>query len=246
MLTSYASSTHRLSWGTASRKGPRDTNADAVSVCHDATNDGVVFAVADGIGDTVAAANAARLAVRVAATTPITAGPSGAVLAVRRALAGWRPSNRDDQMGDCVLLVAMPHTGLAGEEYTIAWAGDCRAYRWDGSTLEKRTVDHTLAEHFRARKQLVTPRMEHIVTRTARTTEAGELATTSVHSGHSRILLSTDGLHKSLGTGRIRDILARDDMSPNEHAAALVDSALRYGGTDNATAIVIDHRTAAD
>lgn len=242
MLTGYLSPTERLSWGTASRKGPRDHNADAVSVAHDATNDGLVFALADGIGDTTAAGNAARLAVRVAATTPITAGPAGAVMAAQRALSGWRANHRDEEMGDCVLLVAMPYADLAGEGYAIAWAGDCRAYRWDGSTLEQLTTDHTLAEYFRSRKQLVTPRMEHIVTTTARTSEPGTVAGVTAYSGHSRFLFSSDGLHKTLGNGRIRDILARDDMTPTEHAAALVDTANRYDSTDNATAIVVNHR----
>lgn len=240
MLTSYPGTSVRLSWGTATRTGPRDINADGVSVCHDATNDGVVFAIADGIGDTVAAANAAELAVRVAATTPITAGPSGAILAAQRALAAWRPTRRDETMGDCVLLVAMPRSDLAGDGYAIAWAGDCRAYHWDAAGLEQLTVDHTLAEYFRARKQFVTPRMEHIVTSTARTAEPDSIAQTTVRTGRSRLLLSTDGLHKTLGAGRIRDILSRDDMTPTEHAAALVDSAERYGSTDNVTAIVID------
>lgn len=245
MLTSYPRAARTLSWGSASRKGPRDLNADAVSVCHDATNDGVVFAIADGVGDTIAAANAAQLAVRVAATTPITAGPAGAVRAAQRALARWRPSNNDEKMGDCVLLVAMPHTDLNGDGYAIAWAGDCRAYRWNSAILEQLTEDHTLAEYFRAKKQFVTPRMEHIVTRTARTADVDDIAQLKVHSGRSRILLSTDGLHKTLGPGRIRDILSRDDMTPTEHAAALVDSAQRYGSTDNVTAIVIDRQPVA-
>lgn len=242
MLTGYLTPTERLSWGTASRKGPREHNADATSVAHDATNAGLVFALADGIGDTTAAENAARLAARVAATTPITSGPTGAVLAAQRALTGWRATSRDEETGDCVLLVAMPYADLGGEGYAIAWAGDCRAYRWDGSTLEQLTTDHTLAEYFRGRKQLVTPRMEHIVTTTARTSEPDAVANVTAYSGQSRFLLSSDGLHKTVGAGRIRDILSRDDMTPTEHAAALVDTAIRYDSTDNATALVINHR----
>lgn len=238
MLTDYLLTTSRLTWGTASRRGPREHNADAVSVCHDATNDGVVFAIADGIGDTVAAGNAARLAARVAATTPITAGPAEAVLAAQRALASWHPMDRDDLVGDCVLLVAMPNLEPAGG-YRMAWAGDCRAYRYDGETLEQLTTDHTLAEYLRARKQPVTPRMEHIVTATARTSEVGAVSEVVVHSGFSRLLLTTDGVHKTLGGYRIQELLARDDMTPTEHAAALVDTAERYDGTDNATAIVV-------
>ncbi|NBH05854.1 serine/threonine protein phosphatase, partial [Amycolatopsis sp. SID8362] len=151
-------------------------------------------------------------------------GPVEAVLAAQRAV-------REQAGGDAVLVVAMPaeHGG-----YRIAWVGDARAYSWDGTTLSRLTTDHTLAEYFRTRHQPVTPRMEHVVTTSVRTTEADEIGTAETTS--TGLLLTSDGIHKPLDGGGIRAVLAQ----PGAGAAELVEAALTRGGSDNATAIYVE------
>jgi protein phosphatase len=136
-----------------------------------------------------------------------------------------------------VLVVAMPaeHGG-----YRIAWVGDARAYAWDGTALTRLTTDHTLAEYFRARHQPVTPRMEHVVTTSVRTTEPDEIGTAETTS--AGLLLTSDGVHKPLAGSGIRAVLAQ----PGTGAAELVDAALARGGSDNATAIYVEPLEAAD
>lgn len=211
-------------WHTASAQGPRSLNADAVGAYAAAGGPGIVFALADGVGDDPAAARAARTAAAAAARTPVHKGPVEAVLAAQRAV-------REQTGGDAVLVVAMPspHGG-----YRIAWVGDARAYAWDGTTLGRLTTDHTLAEYFRARHQPATPRMEHMVTTSVRTTKPEEIGTAETPS--AGLLLTSDGVHKPLTGSGIRAVLAQ----PGTGAAELVAAALSRGGSDNATAIYVE------
>jgi serine/threonine protein phosphatase PrpC len=210
-------------WHTASAQGPRSHNADAVGAYAAAGAPGIVFALADGVGDDPAAAQAARVAAAAAARTPVHKGPVEAVLAAQQAV-------RERSYGDAVLVVAMPMAG----GYRIAWVGDARAYTWDGATLRRLTTDHTLAEYFRARHQPVTPRMEHVVTTSVRTTKQHEIGTAEMTSGG--LLLTSDGVHKPLTANAIRTILT----DPDHGAAGLVEAAIARGGSDNATAIYVE------
>ncbi|MCR6483406.1 serine/threonine protein phosphatase [Amycolatopsis sp. OK19-0408] len=211
-------------WHTASAQGPRSLNADAVGAYAAAGGPGIVFALADGVGDDPAAARSARTAAAAAARTAVHKGPVEAVLAAQRAV-------REQTSGDAVLVVAMPaeHGG-----YRIAWVGDARAYAWDGTTLRRLTTDHTLAEYFRARHQPVTPRMEHVVTTSVRTTKPAEIGT--VETSSAGLLLTSDGVHKPLTGSGIRAVLAQ----PGQGAAELVEAALARGGSDNATALYVE------
>jgi serine/threonine protein phosphatase PrpC len=210
-------------WHTASAQGPRSHNADAVGAYAAAGGPGIVFALADGVGDDQEAAQAARIAAAAAARTPVHKGPVEAVLAAQRAV-------RERGRGDAVLVVAMP----SGGGYRIAWVGDARAYAWDGTTLRRLTTDHTLAEYFRSRHQPTTPRMEHMVTTSVRTTHPHEIGTAEVGAGG--LLLTSDGVHKPLTGSGIRAVLAQ----PEAGAAELVAAAITRGGSDNATALYVE------
>lgn len=211
-------------WHTASERGPRERNADAVSAYAAAGAPGITFALADGVGDDPAAGLAARTAATAAARTPVADGP---VAAIRN---GQRALQKLGGTGDAVMVVAMPFEG----GYRIAWVGDSRAYGWDGHKIRKLTEDHTMAEYFRRRRQPYTPRMEHVVTTSVRTTRPDEIGTTEVVGGG--LLLTSDGVHKVLPPSTIDAILA----DPSGGAAALVAAAIELGGRDNATALFVE------
>ncbi|MFJ8914765.1 PP2C family protein-serine/threonine phosphatase [Amycolatopsis sp. NPDC102389] len=211
-------------WHTASAQGPRAHNADAVAAYAAAGGRGIVFALADGVGDHPNAAQAARTAASAAARTPVEQGATGAVLAAQRAVLELGGA------GDCVLVVAVQ----TGEGYGIAWVGDARAYAWDGYTVRQVTKDHTLAQYFRDHDQPVTPRMEHVVTTSVRTAGAHEIGTAAVTTGG--LLLTSDGVHKTLSGPTMLDILGMPDRAATE----LVRTAISLGGSDNATALVVD------
>jgi protein phosphatase len=209
-----------IRWNTASARGPRTINADAVGAFAD------VFALADGVGDHESAVLAARTAAAAAVRSPVSAGPVAAVLAAQHAVLELRGT------GDCVLVVAMPLPDGAG--YRIAWVGDARAYSTGGGTLRQLTTDHTLAQYFRDHGQPTAPHMEHMVTTSVLTAGAHEIGTAETHA--DGLLLTSDGVHKTLTAATILDILAQ----PEHAASALVETAIALGGSDNATALVVE------
>lgn len=213
-------------WHAVSERGPRTVNADATAV-HTA-NGRTAFVVADGVGDDESAIRAADTAARAAARTAAVDGPVAGILAAQRAIA--------DQDGDCVLVIAVPD----GMRCDIAWVGDCRAYHSNGRVLQQITVDHTVAEHYRARNAEVEPRMEHVVTTSVQTVTADRIGTSSTGMAAGRLVLCSDGVHRSLSATDIRAAMDKP-YGAQRVAERLVKTALRNGATDNVTALVVDH-----
>lgn len=197
-------------WRTASTRGSRTINADAV-----ASANGTV-ALADGIGDDLTAARAALEAVTAAVHVPAVAGPVAALTAAHHAVT----------TGDCVLVVAQP----SEDGYRIAWVGDVRAYAWDGLSLRQLTKDHTVAQYFRDHGGEVTPRMEHVVTTSVRTAPPSRYGTTQTSA--PGLLLTTDGVHKSLTQDQMTTIL----RAAADPAGALIQATT---SNDNATAVLL-------
>src|SRR5205807_1933649 len=110
-------------------------------------------------------------------------------------------------------------------------------YRWNGRVLHQITTDHTVAEYFRALGRPAAPRMSHLVTTSARTTSAADIGQAETGASEGRLLLSTDGVHKSLGMSAIKELLA-GTATPGVAADALVEGARSAGSNDNATALV--------
>jgi PPM family protein phosphatase len=218
-------------WQTASAQGPRTVNADATDAYLDPATGQTVFALADGVGDTPGAARAARLAAAAAVRGPAAEGPVGALLAAQRAV------RADLAAGDCVLVVATPSNG----GYLLGWVGDARAYAWTGDGLAQLTKDHTLAQYFRDHGTAPEPRMEHIVTTSVRTAGATEFGRAEVRSA-AGLLLTSDGVHKTLTTAAMAELLRR----PANSATALTEAAVAAGATDNATALFAELAPATD
>ncbi|GAB2988042.1 protein phosphatase 2C domain-containing protein [Amycolatopsis acidiphila] len=212
-------------WQTASAQGPRAVNADAVAAYADPATQQVVFALADGVGDASGAAHAARLAATAAAHTPAAEGPVQALLAAQEAV------RADPSAGDCVLVVALPFDG----GYRVGWVGDARAYVWTGAGLTQVTKDHTLAQYFRDHGQPPAPRMEHVVTTSVRTAGATEFGRAEI-SSPAGLLLTSDGVHKTLSLATMAELLRR----PANSAEALTGAAIAAGGSDNATALFVE------
>jgi serine/threonine protein phosphatase PrpC len=215
--------TARPSTGSAGDRGRRRHNADALAVR--ARGGGLGVAVADGIGDSAAAVEAAHLAANAAARVAAEGSALDAVLAAREALTG---------SGDAVIVVAALRPGH-GE---IAWVGDCRAYLFDGMTARLLTSDHTMAAAVRAAGATPPPRWEHVVTQSVRSASVATAGVAPLPSAFGRLVLLTDGVHRELSAGDIASVLA---LAPDAAIAAreLTDLALLTGG-DNASATVIE------
>ena len=196
----------------ATDKGPRRHNADAHATSRR------TFVVADGVGDSTAAAEAAHAAAQAAA---LLTDPVAAILAAQAAL--------QVHAGDAVIVVAVarPDGG-----FDVAWAGDARAYASDGEDLVQLTTDHTVAEYFRERGVTPQPRLDHVVTNTVRHATSENIGRAFTRA--PRLALVSDGVYGPLGHNGIDAI-----MSGHASAERLVRAALYARGTDNATAIVV-------
>ncbi len=221
---------------SVSHRGSRSLNADAVAVYTDIGRGRSAFVVADGIGDHLLAVRAARTAAVTAAYAAAASGAVAGILAAQQELTRQFAQAK----ADCVLAVAvLPAPEFPDTQCDIAWVGDCRAYRWNGRVLHQITTDHTVAEALSSRGIRPTARMGHLVTTSARTVRPDEIGQASTGTSSGRFLLASDGAHKPLTITEIRDLLAGAE-TPGAAAAAITDQALRSGGTDNTTALVLD------
>ncbi|WP_306359952.1 PP2C family serine/threonine-protein phosphatase [Nocardia sp. CC227C] len=228
----------RVAGEAVSKRGRREINADAVATVTDRRVGRTAVVVADGVGDHLGAARAARIVARTAARVAVTEGARAGILAARTELERELPETG----GDSVLAVAvLPADGRPDGPCDIAWVGDCRVYRWNGRVLHQITTDHTVAEYFRLRGHEPLAGMGHLVTTSARTARPEDIGQAATGSSTGRFLLTTDGIHKPLDMTTIKSLLTHP-TTPGLTADSLVETALTTGGTDNATALVVDVR----
>jgi PPM family protein phosphatase len=230
--------TSRTAWWTASARGRRRHQADGTAR-FDGRGGRMAVAVADGVGDSAAAALAAHAAADHAVRVAVLDGRADlAVLAARDVLlaAGTVIG------GDAALTVALsPGPGSIGGSWTVAWVGDCRAWSWDGSALHPLTREHTVASEMRAAGVAVAPRLENVLTTSVRTVRgATEIGLTAVPAP-TTLVLASDGVHRSVDPARLARLVAH--VLPAALAGTLVESALAAGTDDNATALVVDTRS---
>ncbi|WP_104161765.1 PP2C family serine/threonine-protein phosphatase [Arthrobacter sp. ZGTC212] len=127
--------------------------------------------------------------------------------------------------------------------------GDSRTYRLTGGALEQITVDHSEVQELVDMGQitpdeaLIHPR-RHVVTRalgTGSDTQA-DYWLIPVEPG-DRLLVCSDGLTGEVSDGQLQQILS-SVANPQDACAAMVQAALRSGGRDNITVLVVDVETA--
>ena len=134
---------------------------------------------------------------------------------------------------------------LHGEEYQIAWLGDCRAYVWQNG-LKRLTKDHSYVQDLvdagiLSETEAQSHPKRNIVTRAL---GGGELnpVRPSVLDGRAqpgqRFLLCSDGLCGELPDRKIESIIA-GGVSDQETVDRLIDEANRMGGADNITAVMV-------
>lgn len=193
---------------------------------------GRLFAVADGMGGVAGGAEASRTAVRALAQSFVQ-GDGGAPMVERRMRQGFelacqrvfeRSREHPALRGMGTTLTAL---NLVGAMATVGHVGDSRCYRLRDGELERLTTDHAVRG------------AENRLTRCVgggRDREEMELKSIDVRPG-DRFLLATDGLWGGLPHDEIVRVLER--QPPQQAAEQLVRMALRGGGSDNATAVVV-------
>lgn len=127
----------------------------------------------------------------------------------------------------------------------IAHLGDSRAYLYHANQLTQLTRDHTLVQSFVQRglidaaTALIHPE-RHILTKGLGMGVGmkPELTSTPI-ARHDLMLLCSDGLTKMLEDAAIASILSLANGDPQRACHDLIEEALKRGGEDNVTVIVV-------
>jgi protein phosphatase len=206
--------------------------------------------VADGVGGAAAGEVASATATYVVSATALARFGSPpeevlreAVTAARRDLATG-VEREPSRAGMATTLTAVVSDG---RRVVLGHLGDSRAYLLRSGTLEQVSRDHTFVQHLVDEGRLkageaaqhpwrnVVARSLHEETGAA--LDEVELTSLDVSPG-DRIMLCSDGLSDLVPSHRLREVLRLRD--PESAAAVLVQSALRAGGRDNVTCLVLD------
>lgn len=129
--------------------------------------------------------------------------------------------------------------------WMVTNVGDSRAYRLHGGALHQVSVDHSvvqdLVESGAITREAAAHHPErHVITRALGGTHRSEPDVFWLPlEAADRLLLCTDGITDMISDTEVLDVLEHTP-DPVQAADALVAAALRAGGRDNATAVVVD------
>jgi len=232
----------KASVGFASETGPRKQNEDFAGAVFGwelpRRRRDVVAALADGIGGAKGGRVAAETAVRGFldgfCDLPETMEVRRAAAIVISSLNGWLygQGKRDPDLAGmgCTFTSLV----LRGRIAHVLHVGDSRVYRLRGDRLICLTTDHV------RESPEGSPARSNILTRALGVETEVRLDYASQPVAlHDRFLLCSDGVHAFLTAETVADIL-RERSASEDSARALVAAALDAGGTDNATALVVD------
>lgn len=194
----------------------------------------LLCAIADGMGGVAGGAEASRLALRALGATVLD-GQAPAAVEVRFrdgfraasarvfAEASTVPALRD--MGTTLTALC-----FVGDAVHLGHVGDTRAYRCRRHACECLTVDHAAREPDNVLLRCIGGGKDHSdMDHTRIDVQAGD-----------RFVLVSDGVWSAVPAADLARLVVRG--SAQAAAEALVTAALRAGGPDNATAVVVDVR----
>lgn len=229
----------------------RDQNED--SFCAD--GDLGLWIVADGVGGHVGGEVASRLACDTI-TQQVRGGAhlDQAVRAAHQRVLQEISRRENDAGGSDVpdgannmgtTVVALRRLDPVGESYDLVWAGDSRAYLWNGA-LKQLTKDHSFVGELVA-KGVLTPAQaarhpeRHVITQSVGVSAHVSLDLDQLQctlAPHDQLLLCSDGLTDELSEAEIA-LAMQQHASVQDQAEGLLAAALDAGGRDNITALVI-------
>jgi len=228
----------RIEAGFATEKGRRPDNQDYVAYCFGPGGagalQGVVAAVADGVGGHKGGRAAAETAVRAFIdgyyAQPETLGVARAAARSLEAANSWIAAQARVDPALEGMATTFSALILSRRNAFILHIGDSRAYRLAGDSLERLTKDHVLGRGDFA----------HVLLRAVGLEDA-LLFDQGMHSLnlHDRFLLCSDGVHGVTTDAKLHALLA-ERRAPQETSERIVQAALEMGSNDNVTALVVD------
>jgi protein phosphatase len=210
-----------------------------------------VFAVADGMGGHEAGEIASGMCVRVLAAMPqLATGERSVTAAVLQQYLLRADSSIREVTGaraGTTLTGAIVVEQMGMPYWLVMNIGDSRTYRLSQGHFEQVSVDHSEVQELvdageiTPEQATVHPR-RHVVTRALGTGDEIEADywLLPVEEG-DRVMVCSDGLNGELADEHISRILSTVGH-PQDAVDALIQAALRNGGRDNVTVIVVDAR----
>lgn len=241
----------KLQWLAAGRSDAgrkREHNEDSILI----NDSGALWCVSDGMGGHEAGDVASQLITKTLGRLVAKGHLADAVdavdaslQAVHRALFERGAGRGSDIMGATVVVAVARDDLLA-----LLWAGDSRAYLWRAGQCHPLTSDHTQAEQLIAlgaltREQAAGHPGGHVVTRAIGAADElmADVEIIAAQPG-DRVLLCSDGLGKHVADVELAALLARG--SPQTATDALIELALKRGGVDNVSVIVVEAMSVTD
>lgn len=226
-----------------SETGKRENNQDACTIFSQEDKPGVAI-IADGMGGHAGGATASRLAVEhiyrsCADETAFDIAWLRRVVGEANALV-HRTAQQDMSlrgMGTTLVVCVMRPDGIL-----VANVGDSRLYRFDGTSLEQITVDHSYVQELVLCRILsreearVHPRRNIILRAVGTDTTVEPDVFSEAWKTGDLVVLSTDGLHDYLTDAQFSEILSRKEPL-QQKLELLVETALSQGSTDNITVV---------
>lgn len=202
-----------------------------------------LFAVADGMGGHRGGEVASEEAIRTLSQEAAHDGDSlvAAVHAANKAVY-TRASNSPDLAGMGTTMTAMLATSGSVQ---IVHVGDSRAYLLRDGRLRRVTQDHTVVDRLAREGKISAAEVGHHPQRSVLERALGvgpdvdvDVQLIDVHPG-DRLLLCTDGLSSMISDGEIHSAL-EEEPDLKKASERLVAEALKAGGKDNVTAVIVD------
>ncbi|WP_329032241.1 hypothetical protein OIE71_04675 [Streptomyces sp. NBC_01725] len=227
-----------ITTASATRRGTRPHLCDAAAVHHVPDTEIVAAAIVDGIGNSVAVAEFARLAAEVTARVGARRTATIGILAAAELVSAPAAAIVEPD-GVAVLAIAERY-----EHTAIAWTGDSRAYGWDGQTLTQRTTDMTVGEYLRHNGgggpiELLAAAHDNWIR-----SSLGRSSIATVHAAATAdplVILTSDGVHDQLPHAELEALVREHQDDPAALADAIVDAVQPKpsGYRDDATVIVL-------
>jgi protein phosphatase len=220
--------------------GRRPENQDAVLV-EDLSEDGLLLALADGMGGHAAGHVASAMALE----TLLKALRSGESLQSAVRLANWKVHRKAQDPGQLGMGTTLVALYLSADRYLLANVGDSRAYRISRRGIRQLTEDHSFVAEAMKRGQSEQEAMaspwKDSLTRSIGAEEEVEVDLFGPYpvEEDSAVVLCSDGLYKTLDRAQIREVFL---SAPNleEAAASLVSRAYDGGSDDNISVAIVE------
>ena len=148
----------------------------------------------------------------------------------------------DLPMGTTIVILT-----VKGSKFYAAWVGDSRIYKFSNQKLTAISTDHSYVQelvdqNLITEEQARTHPHRNVVTQALGVTDNSEIQVSlsegEINSG-DKFLLCSDGLTEEVEDSMIEKILSKN-IHPQEATDQLVIAALKGGGSDNITAIIVE------